>query len=72
MTIWDQEVRGGQKAQIEELTKQFEAKYPNVKVERVSKSFEDTVKTVKLGGVGPERAGHRPRQPGAGRPWASS
>jgi raffinose/stachyose/melibiose transport system substrate-binding protein len=53
LTIWDQEVRGGQKAQIEELTKQFEAKYPNVTVERISKSFEDTVKTVKLGASDP-------------------
>jgi raffinose/stachyose/melibiose transport system substrate-binding protein len=53
LTIWDQEVRGGQKAQIEELSKQFEAKYPNVKVERISKSFEDTVKTVKLGASDP-------------------
>ena len=64
LTIWDQEVRGGQKAQIEELTKQFEAKYPNVTVERISKSFEDTLKTVKLARVGPERARHRPGQPG--------
>jgi raffinose/stachyose/melibiose transport system substrate-binding protein len=54
LTIWDQEVRGGQKAQIEELTKQFEAKYPNVTVKRISKSFEDTVKTVKLGASAPD------------------
>src|SRR3954451_25137448 len=54
LTIWDQEVRGGQKAQIEELSKQFEAKYPNVTVKRISKSFEDTVKTVKLGASAPD------------------
>ena len=53
LTIWDQETRGGQKAQIDELSKQFEAKYPNVKVERITKSFEDTLKTVKLGASDP-------------------
>jgi raffinose/stachyose/melibiose transport system substrate-binding protein len=53
LTIWDQETRGGQQAQIEELSKQFEAKYPNVKVERITKSFEDTLKTVKLGASDP-------------------
>ena len=56
LTIWDQEVRGGQKAQIEELTKQFEAKYPNVTVKRISKSFEDTLKTVKLAVSGDDAA----------------
>src|SRR4051794_4866196 len=53
LTIWDQDVRGGQKAQLDELTKQFEAKYPNVTVKRVSKSFEDTIKTVKLAASDP-------------------
>jgi raffinose/stachyose/melibiose transport system substrate-binding protein len=48
LTVWDQEVRGGQRKQIEELNKQFMAKYPNVKIERTAKSFEDLLKTVKL------------------------
>jgi raffinose/stachyose/melibiose transport system substrate-binding protein len=30
LTVWDQNVRGGQNAEIEELNKQFMAKYPNV------------------------------------------
>ena len=34
LTVWDQNVRGGQNAEIEELNKQFQAKYPNVKIER--------------------------------------
>jgi raffinose/stachyose/melibiose transport system substrate-binding protein len=52
LTVWDQEVRGGQKAQITELNKQFEAKYPNVKIERVARSFDDLIKTVKLAASG--------------------
>jgi raffinose/stachyose/melibiose transport system substrate-binding protein len=48
LTVWDQEVRGGQRKQIEELNKQFMAKYPNVKIDRTAKSFEDLLKTVKL------------------------
>jgi raffinose/stachyose/melibiose transport system substrate-binding protein len=54
LTVWDQEVRGGQKAQMEELNKQFQAKYPNVKIERVAKSFEDLLQTVKLAASGPD------------------
>ena len=52
LTVWDQEVRGGQKAQIEELNKQFQAKYPNVTIKRVARSFEDLIKTVKLAASG--------------------
>ena len=48
LTVWDQNVRGGQDAEVEELNKQFQAKYPNVKIERTKKSFEDLLKTVKL------------------------
>ena len=54
LTVWDQEVRGGQKKQIEQLNKEFQAKYPNVKIERVAKSFEDLIKTVKLAASGPK------------------
>src|SRR3954451_2326471 len=48
LTVWDQMVRGGQNKEVEELNKQFMAKYPNVKIERTAKSFEDLLKTVKL------------------------
>src|SRR3954451_12411973 len=48
LTIWDQNVRGGQNKEISELNQQFMAKYPNIKIERTKKSFEDLLKTVKL------------------------
>lgn len=48
LKVWDQEVRGGQKQQLDELTAAFQAKYPNVKVERTSRSFDDLKKTVAL------------------------
>lgn len=52
LTVWDQNVRGGQNAEIEELNKQFQAKYPNVTIDRTKKSFEDLQKTVKLAASG--------------------
>jgi raffinose/stachyose/melibiose transport system substrate-binding protein len=54
LTVWDQEVRGGQAAQIKELNKQFQTKYPNVKIKRVAKSFEDLNTTLKLAVSGPK------------------
>ena len=48
LTVWDQEVRGGQAAQMAELIKQFEAKYPNIKINRVSRSFDDLKTTLRL------------------------
>lgn len=48
LTIWDQEVRGGQAEQIAALNKQFEDKYPNVTIKRVSRSFDDLRKTLRL------------------------
>jgi len=48
LTVWDQEVRGGQAAQIKRLNAAFEAKYPNVTIKRVAKSFEDLQATLKL------------------------
>ena len=48
LTIWDQEVRGGQAAQIKRLNEAFQAKYPNVKIKRVAKSFTDLNTTLKL------------------------
>src|SRR3954469_9353025 len=54
LTVWDQMVRGGQNAEVKELNKQFMAKYPNVKIERTAKSFDDLLKTVKLAVSGPD------------------
>ncbi|MFI7063916.1 extracellular solute-binding protein [Kribbella sp. NPDC050124] len=48
LTVWDQEVRGGQAAQMAELVKQFQAKYPNIKINRVSRSFDDLKTTLRL------------------------
>ncbi|RFU36449.1 extracellular solute-binding protein [Actinomadura logoneensis] len=48
LTVWDQEVQGGQRQQIETLNKRFMAKYPNVKINRVSRSFNDLQKTLRL------------------------
>jgi raffinose/stachyose/melibiose transport system substrate-binding protein len=48
LTVWDQEVRGGQAAQIKRLNQAFEDRYPNVTIKRVAKSFEDLNKTLKL------------------------
>lgn len=48
LIVWDQEVRGGQKEQIQQLNREFQEKYPNVTIERVAKSFTDLLNTVKL------------------------
>jgi len=48
LTVWDQEVRGGQRRQIADLNKAFQEKYPNVEIERVAKSFTDLNTTLKL------------------------
>jgi len=48
LTVWDQEVRGGQAAQIQELNKQFQAKYPNITLKRVTRSTEDLNTTLRL------------------------
>jgi raffinose/stachyose/melibiose transport system substrate-binding protein len=53
LTIWDQEVRGGQAKQIKQLNQAFQEKYPNVTIKRVAKSFEDLNKTLKLAVSGP-------------------
>jgi raffinose/stachyose/melibiose transport system substrate-binding protein len=54
LTVWDQEVRGGQEAQIKRLNRAFQEKYPNVTIERVARSFEDLNKTLKLAVSGPD------------------
>ncbi len=48
LTVWDQEVRGGQRRQIEQLNEAFHEKYPNVTIKRVAKSFTDLNTTLKL------------------------
>ncbi|GMA38182.1 hypothetical protein GCM10025883_02270 [Mobilicoccus caccae] len=48
LTVWDQEVRGGQDAQLKALNAAFMQKYPNIKIERNSRSFDDLVKTLRL------------------------
>lgn len=48
LTVWDQEVRGGQNAQIERLNAQFQKEYPSITIKRVAKSFTDLNTTLKL------------------------
>lgn len=48
LTVWDQEVRGGQAEQIEALNAAFQEEYPNVTIKRVSRSFEDLQRTLRL------------------------
>jgi len=48
LLVWDQEVRGGQAAQMAQLIKEFETTYPNVKIKRVSRSFDDLKTTLRL------------------------
>ena len=48
LTVWDQEVREGQAAQIEALNAAFQEEYPNITIERVSRSFEDLQATLRL------------------------
>ena len=48
LTVWDQEVRGGQHAEIERLNEEFQKRYPNVRIKRVSRSFSDLKTTLKL------------------------
>ena len=47
LTVWDQEVRGGQEKQMATLNAEFQKKYPNIKINRVSRSFDDLVKTLR-------------------------
>jgi raffinose/stachyose/melibiose transport system substrate-binding protein len=48
LNVWDQEVRGGQNAEITQLNKEFHTKYPNVTIKRNSKSFTNLKDTLKL------------------------
>lgn len=48
LTVWDQEIRGGQNEQIEKLNAAFMEKYPNITINRVSQSFDDLEATLRL------------------------
>ncbi|WP_137121632.1 extracellular solute-binding protein [Segeticoccus rhizosphaerae] len=48
LNVWDQEVRGGQNAEMTQLNKEFQEKYPNVTINRTSKSFSDLKTTLRL------------------------
>ncbi|MDO5628697.1 MAG: extracellular solute-binding protein [Mobilicoccus sp.] len=48
LTVWDQEVRGGQNAQLEALNAKFMETYPNITINRNSRSFDDLVMTLRL------------------------
>ncbi|WP_231979661.1 ABC transporter substrate-binding protein [Tessaracoccus coleopterorum] len=48
LVVWDQEVRGSQNDALEALNKAFQEKYPNIKIERKSQSFDDLKAQVSL------------------------
>ncbi|GAA5151066.1 extracellular solute-binding protein [Pseudonocardia eucalypti] len=48
LTVWDQEVRGGQNEQMQRLNDAFQRRYPNVTIKRESRSFEDLSTTLRL------------------------
>ncbi len=48
LTVWDQEVRGGQDQQMKKLNAAFQQKYPNIVLKRNSQSFDDLAKTLRL------------------------
>ena len=53
LLVWDQEVRGGQNAAMKALNAEFQKRYPNIKINRVAKSFTDLQTTLKLAASGP-------------------
>jgi raffinose/stachyose/melibiose transport system substrate-binding protein len=48
LTVWDQQVRGGQAESIEALNQAFMDEYPNITIDRVSRSFEDLQRVLRL------------------------
>jgi raffinose/stachyose/melibiose transport system substrate-binding protein len=48
LTVWDQETTPGISTSLDDLNKQFEAKYPNVHIDRVVRSGSDLRTTLKL------------------------
>ncbi len=53
LLVWDQEVRGGQNETMKALNTAFEAENPNIKINRVAKSFTDLQATLKLAASSP-------------------
>jgi raffinose/stachyose/melibiose transport system substrate-binding protein len=53
LLVWDQEVRGGQNDAITELNERFQKAHPEIKINRVAKSFTDLQATLKLAASGP-------------------
>ena len=51
LTVWDQEVRGGQNKQMKQLNAEFMQKYPNVTIKRVAKSFTAAFRSLAQGEV---------------------
>lgn len=47
LTVWDQEVRGGQDEQMTRLNQAFMDAYPNITIERNSQSFDDLETTLR-------------------------
>ncbi|ACQ80835.1 extracellular solute-binding protein family 1 [Beutenbergia cavernae DSM 12333] len=47
LRVWDQEVRGGQNEQIEQLNAAFMEAYPNITIDRTSQSFDDLETTLR-------------------------
>ncbi len=47
LTVWDQEVRGGQAKQIQALNDAFQEQYPNVTIDRTKRSFNDLQRTLR-------------------------
>jgi raffinose/stachyose/melibiose transport system substrate-binding protein len=54
LTVWDQQVRGGQAESIEKLNQAFMDQYPNITIDRVSRSFEDLRRALRLAITGDE------------------
>ena len=48
LTVWDEQVRGGQERQIEQLNRAFERRYPNVRIRRVAQSTTDLNTSLRL------------------------
>lgn len=48
LVVWDQEVRGGQNEQMEQLNEAFMDAYPNIEIDRVPQSNDDLQQTLNL------------------------
>ena len=48
LVVWDQEVRGSQNDALVALNEAFQARYPNIKIERTSQSTDDLKTQVTL------------------------